>query len=41
MSGSNRVILSAIQKKGGKNSALVSALDKANGEAAKLEGEKK
>ena len=41
MSGTNKVIQSAIQKKGGNNSALVSALDNANVEAEKLEGKEK
>lgn len=40
MSGTNKVIQSMVQAKGGSNSALVSALSNANEVAAKKEGDK-
>ncbi len=39
MSGSNKIIVSALQSSS--ESAITSALDNANSEAIKLEGEKK
>lgn len=41
MSGQNRLINSVLTKKNASESALTSALDNANEQAVKIEGEKK
>ncbi len=40
MSGTNRIVLSSVTKKGGSNSVLVPCLENANEEAIKIEEKK-